>query len=95
MNNQIRNGIHEARLLKKMSDSELASILEVDVAIIKGWESGAILPSLEIIRKLVKILSVSTDMLLLSEKREPLIIDNLNKSEKTSIRRLYNDIKDV
>lgn len=95
MNEQVRNGIREARLSNKLSDTELASILEVDVAIIKGWESGAILPPLEIIRKLTKLLSVTTDMLLLSEKREPLIIGNLDKKEKVSIRRLYNDIKEV
>lgn len=93
MDEQIRNGFKEARMIKKLSELDIANKFKLDVIIVKGWESGAILPSIEVLRKLAVFLDTSTDMLLLSEKREPLVIDDLSDGDKESVRRLYKEIR--
>lgn len=93
MNDQIRNGFKEARIAKGLSELEIAVKFKINVSVVRGWESGAILPSLDLLCKLSDFLNVSTDMLLLSEKRAPLIIGDLRDEEKESVRRLYREIR--
>lgn len=93
MNDQIRNGFKEARIAKGLSELDIASKFKVSVTVVRGWESGVMLPTVDILCKLAVYLDVSTDMLLLSEKRKPLIIDDLDEKDKESVRRLYKEIK--
>lgn len=93
MNDQIRNGFKEARIAKGLSELDIASKFKVSVTVVRGWESGVMLPTVDTLCKLAVYLDVSTDMLLLSEKRKPLIIDDLDEKDKESVRRLYKEIK--
>lgn len=93
MNDQIRNGFREARIAKGLSEMDIATKFKVNVTVVKGWESGVILPQIDILCRLSSFLDVRTDMLLLSEKREPLIIEDLSDKHKESVRRLYREIK--
>lgn len=93
MNDQIRNGFKEARISKGLSEIDIATKFKVSETVVKGWESGIILPQVDILCKIALFLEVSTDMLLLSEKRAPLIINDLTEKQKESVRRLYREIK--
>lgn len=93
MPDQIKNGFKESRIAKGLNASDIATLYKINISVVRGWESGVILPPREILCKLAKHLDVSTDMLLLSEKRKPLIIDDLNSKDKESVRRLYKEIK--
>lgn len=93
MYDQIRNGFKEARITKGLSELDIASKFKVNVNVVRGWESGIILPTVDILCELAVYLDVSTDMLLLSEKRKPLIIGDLDEKSKESVRRLYREIK--
>ena len=62
--------IKELRLSLGLNQPQLAQKLGVSKQCISNWENGYIQPSLDMVYKLVKLFSVSSDYLLgLSEKR--------------------------
>ena len=56
--------IRELRLARKMSQVELAKALYVTKQSVSNWENDNIQPSVEMLMKLAKVFSVSTDYLL-------------------------------
>ena len=85
--------IREIRTAKKMSQGELANILGVTKQSVSNWENDNIQPSIEMLIKLAKALSVSSDYLLGIDERRYLDITGLSESEAQHIQFLIDDIK--
>lgn len=85
--------IREIRMAKKMSQVELANILGVTKQSVSNWENDNIQPSIEMLIKLAKALSVSSDYLLGIDERRYLDITGLSESEAQHIQFLIDDIK--
>ncbi|MGN0493538.1 MAG: helix-turn-helix domain-containing protein [Acutalibacteraceae bacterium] len=85
--------IREIRTAKKMSQVELANILGVTKQSVSNWENDNIQPSIEMLAKLAKALSVSTDYLLGIDERRYLDVTGLSESEAQHIQLLIEDIK--
>ncbi len=89
------SGIKTARILKKMSQSELAIAMNVDVFTINEWEKGIGVLSLNNLLNLAQILEVSTNLLLFNENRNPLNLDKLNEKQRNEVINLYNLIQSI
>ena len=61
---QIGKRIRDLRLSKKLSQTELASLIKTTQDTISLWELGKSYPSIEHIVELVKVFNVSSDYLL-------------------------------
>ena len=85
--------IREIRMAKKLSQVELANILGVTKQSVSNWENDNIQPSIEMLIKLAKALSVSSDYLLGIDERRYLDITGLSESEAQHIQFLIDDIK--
>ena len=85
--------IREIRMAKKMSQVELANILGVTKQSVSNWENDNIQPSIEMLIKLSKTLSVSSDYLLGIDERRFLDVTGLTESETQHIQFLIDDIK--
>ena len=85
--------IREIRMAKKMSQVELANILGVTKQSVSNWENDNIQPSIEMLIKLAKALSVSSDYLLGIDERRFLDVTGLTESETQHIQFLIDDIK--
>lgn len=73
LNHQIRT----LRLVRGMSQVELARRLGVTKQSVSNWENDNIQPSIEMLKKLADIFSVSTDYLLGLEKEEFIDVSGL------------------
>ena len=89
LNQQIRS----LRISRKMSQVELARILGVSKQSVSNWENDNIQPSIEMLVKLSKTFSVSTDYLLGFEPKESLDVSNLPPAVITHIRQLIDDYR--
>ncbi len=89
------SGIKTARILKNMSQAELAIAMNVDVFTINEWEKGIGVLSLNNLLNLAQILEVSTNLLLFNENRNPLNLDKLNEKQRNEVINLYNLIRSI
>ena len=62
--------LQEQRLLRKLSQKEVADTINVSASIISNYERGERLPSLEMLMSLARLYHCSTDYLLGFEKRK-------------------------
>lgn len=62
--------LQEQRLLKKLSQKEVADIINVSPSIVSNYERSERVPSLEILVSLARLYQCSTDYLLGFEKAE-------------------------
>ena len=62
--------LHEQRLLKKLSQKEVADAINVSASIVSNYENNERTPSLEILMSLARLYHCSTDYLLGFEKME-------------------------
>lgn len=85
--------IHELRLSRKMSQVELARALGVSKQSISNWENDNIQPSIDMLIKLSKIFSVSTDYLLGFSSKEYLDVSELPPDVIAHIRQLIDDYR--
>ena len=76
-----------------MSQVDLAKTLGVSKQCVSNWENDNIQPSIEMLIKLAKALSVSSDYLLGIDERRYLDITGLSESEAQHIQFLIDDIK--
>lgn len=91
LNQQIRI----LRTNRKMSQVELAKCLGVSKQSVSNWENDNIQPSIEMLIKLSKVFSVSTDYLLGLEEKESLDISGLSPDVVSHIRQIVNDLKKI
>lgn len=89
LNQQIR----ALRLSRKMSQVELAKLLNVTKQSVCNWENDNIQPSVEMLVKLAKIFSVSTDYLLGIESADYLDVSGLPQDVVSHLRQLVDDLR--
>ena len=81
------------RELRLLSQVELADALHVSKQSISNWENGNIVPSVEMITKIARFFSVSTDYLIGLDDRKFLEVSGLSGEELAHIQMLIEDIR--
>lgn len=84
------------RLLRKsyhFSQQELAGRLGVSKQSVSNWENGNILPSIDMLMKLAKMFSVSTDYILGLDNRLTIDITGLTVEKVSHIQQIINDMR--
>lgn len=76
-----------------ISQVRLAEELHVSKQSVSNWENGNILPSIEMLVKIARTFSVSTDYLLGLDDRQFLEVSGLSRTELTHVQALINDIR--
>ena len=89
LNHQIRT----LRLVRGMSQVELARRLGVTKQSVSNWENDNIQTSIEMLKKLADIFSVSTDYLLGLEKEEFIDVSGLPPGVVTHLRQVVEDFR--
>ena len=89
LNQQIRS----LRLSNRMSQVELAKCLGVSKQSVSNWENDNIQPSIEMLIKLSKVFSVSTDYLLGLDLKDSLDVNGLPAEVVAHIRQIIDDFK--
>ena len=89
LNQQIRT----LRSVRGMSQVELARRLGVTKQSVSNWENDNIQPSIEMLKKLANIFSVSTDYLLGLEKEEFIDVSGLPPGVVTHLRQVVEDFR--
>lgn len=89
LNQQIR----ELRLARKMSQVELARTLNVTKQSVSNWENDNIQPSVEMLIKIAKVFSVSTDYLLGIETADYIDVSGLSSEVVSHIRQIIDDLR--
>lgn len=85
--------LREVRLARGISQVELAKLLGVTKQSVSNWENDNIQPSVEMLVKISKALSVSTDYLLELDAKTYIEVTGLTAQEISHIQALINDIK--
>ena len=85
--------IKELRKARNISQVELAEALFVSKQSVSNWENDNIMPSVEMLVKIAKFFSVSTDYLLCMEEREKINTDGLTPSQIAHIKLIIEDIR--
>ena len=67
---EIGNNIKKYREIKKMTQKEIAEILEVEPATVSKYESNMIEPNIESLKRLAEIFEISVDELLKNEEEK-------------------------
>lgn len=89
LNQQIRS----LRIARNMSQVELAHRLGISKQSVSNWENDNIQPSVEMLIKLAKIFSVSTDYLLGLDTNDLINVSGLPQNVVTHIRQLVEDFQ--
>ena len=84
--------IKELRLLHGLNQVELAKKLDVSKQSISNWENDNIQPSIDMLIKISRLFSVSTDYLLGEDSRIYMEVSNLTKQQVQHIQQIINDI---
>ena len=84
--------IKDLRLNRGLSQVELAKELFVTKQCVSNWENGNIIPSVEMLIKIAKYFSVSTDYLLGLDDRRYIEITGLTEKQVTHIQQIIGDI---
>lgn len=84
--------IRELRTAYGMNQVELAKKLGVSKQSVSNWENDNIQPSIEMLVKLSRIFSVSTDYLLGESDHVYLDVSFLNQSQVRHIQQIIDDI---
>jgi len=90
------NVIKELRKQKKISQAKLAENIHVTQATVSRWETGEMLPTLDILTELSKYFSVSIDYILGNEQKNKPIIsedDELTNENIELFKKLPDDKK--
>ncbi len=81
----ISSRIYEERRKKRLSQEQLADLMELSNKAISKWENGESLPTIDNIVKLARIFNVSTDYLLGLEKKEEGNVSLSANADKTPV----------
>lgn len=84
--------IKSLRLSNNLSQVQLAQNLDVSKQTVSNWENNNILPSIEMLVKIAKYFSVSTDFLLELNNRKYIEVTKLTDVQITHIQQIINDI---
>ena len=81
------------RLARNMNQVELANRLGVTKQSVSNWENDNIQPSVEMLVKLAKVFSVSTDFMLGLETKQVIDVTGLPEPIVSHIRQLVDDFR--
>ena len=84
--------IKELRLTHNLIQVQLADELNVSKQTISNWENNNILPSIDMLVKISKFFSVSTDFLLELDSRQYIEVTGLTGKELAHIQQIISDI---
>lgn len=80
------------RISHNLSQIQVASELNVTKQTVSNWENNNILPSIEMLVKIARFFSVSTDYLLELDERKYIEISGLSDAELIHIQQIIQDI---
>ena len=84
--------IKTLRLSYNLSQVQLAGELSVSKQTISNWENNNILPSIEMLIKIARFFSVSTDYLLELDDRHYIEVTGLSDAQLANIQQIIKDI---
>lgn len=84
--------IRKLRIARSLNQVQLAKKLDVSKQTISNWENNNILPSIEMLVKISRFFSVSTDHLLELDTREYIEVTGLSQTHRAHIQQIINDI---
>ncbi len=85
--------IKQLRTERGLSQVDLAKTLNVSKQSVSNWENDNIQPSIEMLIKLSRVFSVSTDFLLGEDSRQYLEITGLAEKYIPHIQQIIDDMK--
>ncbi len=80
------------RISRNLSQIQVANELNVTKQTVSNWENNNILPSIEMLVKIARFFSVSTDYLLELDDRKYIEISGLSDAELVHIQQIIQDI---
>ena len=83
--------IRELRTEKKLTQEQLAAIMDVSVSTIRNWESAALFPSIDRLIKLARLFNVTLDYLTGLEKERKVVLNNLKPRQQDLIERIAGE----
>ena len=84
--------IKKMRTAHNLNQVQLANALNVSKQTVSNWENNNILPSIEMLVKISRFFSVSTDYLLELDDRHYIEVTNLTKIQLAHVQQVINDI---
>ena len=84
--------IKSLRMCKGLNQVELAKIFGVTKQSVSNWENENIMPSIEMLVKIAKFFSVSTDYILGLSEKHALNTEGLSELQIAHIQTLIDDI---
>lgn len=87
--------IKRLRIAHNFSQVQLAKELTVSKQTVSNWENNNILPSIDMLIKISKFFSVSTDFLLELDDRRYIEITGLTETQLAHIQQIIRDITDT
>ncbi len=86
--------IKKLRISHNLNQVQLAQELDVSKQTISNWENNNILPSIEMLIRISRFFSVSTDFLLELDTRTYVEVTGLSQTHLAHIQQIINDIID-
>lgn len=84
--------IKQLRISHSLNQVQLAEKLNVSKQTISNWENNNILPSIEMLIRISKFFSVSTDFLLELDTRNYIEVTGLSQKHLAHIQQIISDI---
>ncbi len=84
--------IKKMRTAHNLNQVQLANALNVSKQTVSNWENNNILPSIEMLVKISRFFSVSTDYLLELDDRHYIEVTNLTEIQLAHVQQVINDI---
>ena len=91
----LNDTIKELRQNRGISQVTLATALGVTKQSVSNWENDNIQPSIEMLVKIAKFFSVSTDYLLGLTEKESIDVTGLNSTQITHLRLIIEDLQQL
>ena len=85
--------VKEMRKAKKLTQTELAKLLDTSKTTISGWENESYLPSVKMLIALCKVLETSSDYLLGLDDVPTLNLEGIGSEEVKQLRTLVDILK--
>lgn len=92
MKNEIKIRVRDLRKARNITQVQLARTLCVSKQSVSNWENDNILPSIEMLVRIAKYFSVSTDYLLYLDDRKYVETTNLDEKQIAHFQQLMDDV---
>ncbi|MBQ6844092.1 MAG: helix-turn-helix transcriptional regulator [Agathobacter sp.] len=87
--------IKALRKSHNLNQVQLAQKLDVSKQTVSNWENNNILPSIEMLIKIARFFSVSTDYLLELDERTYIEVTGLSNSQLAHIQQIISDLTHI